>query len=172
MKDKLTIIRQLDKIADCVYAVPYDELTDYLKGIRDMINLLNGEEQEMPLCDAALVTLDKIYIDLKSPFKKGEQKKSKNNPTVPINITPIFTVNIYKDMEYANKIACSNTCKTYKTALRFFNKERKIAKGNYFIELVFCLEIKYKKENKIAFIRTEEETFVDNYCDRKEQERI
>lgn len=44
MKDKLMIIRQLDKIADYVYVVPYDELTDYLKGIRDMINLLNGEE--------------------------------------------------------------------------------------------------------------------------------
>ena len=44
MKDKLTIIRQLDKIADYVYVVPYDELTDYLKCIRDMIDLWDGEE--------------------------------------------------------------------------------------------------------------------------------
>lgn len=58
MKNKLTIIRQLDKIADYVYQVPYDELTDYLKGIRDMINLLNGEEQgEIPLCDTVLEVL-------------------------------------------------------------------------------------------------------------------
>ena len=41
MKDKLTTIRQLGKIADYIYQVPYEELTDYLKGIRDMINLLN-----------------------------------------------------------------------------------------------------------------------------------
>lgn len=98
---------------------------------------------------------------------------SKNNPTIPINITPIFTVNIYKDMEIADEIEYSNTFnsntfKTYKSALKFFNKERKTAKGNYFIELVFCLEVEYKKENKVSFTRTEEKTFVDNYCDRKE----
>lgn len=44
MKEYLTIIRQIDKIANVIYQLPYDELTDYLKGIRDMINLLNGEE--------------------------------------------------------------------------------------------------------------------------------
>ena len=60
----------------------------------------------------------------------------------------------------------------YKSALKFFNKERKIAKGKYFIELVFCLEVEYKKENKVSFTRTEEKTFADNYCDRKEQEGI
>ena len=69
MKDKLTIIRQLDKIADYVYVVPYDELTDYLKGIRDMINLLNGEEQgEIPLCDTFFTAIDEIYTDLEVPF--------------------------------------------------------------------------------------------------------
>lgn len=65
MKDKLTTIRQLDKIADYVYAVPYDELTDYLKGIRDMINLLNGEEQkEIPLCDTVYTAVHEIYNEL------------------------------------------------------------------------------------------------------------
>ena len=97
---------------------------------------------------------------------------SKNNPTIPINITPIFTVNTYKDMEIADEIEYSNAFKTYKSALKFFNKERKTAKGNYFIELVFCLEVEYKKENKVSFTRTEEKTFADNYCDRKEQEGI
>ena len=65
MKDKLTIIRQLDKIADYIYQVPYEYLTDYLKGIRDMINLLNGEEQgEIPVFTA----IDEIYTDLEVPF--------------------------------------------------------------------------------------------------------
>lgn len=69
MKNKLTIIRQLDKIADYVYAVPYDELTDYLKGIRDMINLLNGKEQgEIPLCDTVFTAVDEICTDLELPF--------------------------------------------------------------------------------------------------------
>lgn len=69
MKNKLTTIRQLDKIADYVYAVPYDELTDYLKGIRDMINLLNDEEQkEVPLCDTVFTAIDEIYTDLELPF--------------------------------------------------------------------------------------------------------
>ena len=69
MKDKLTIIRQLDKIADYVYQVPYEELTDYLKGIRDIINLLNGEEQgEIPLCDTVFTAINEIYTDLELPF--------------------------------------------------------------------------------------------------------
>ena len=94
---------------------------------------------------------------------------SKNNPTIPINITPIFIVNTYKDMEYADEIEYSNTFKTYKSALKFFNKERKTAKGKYFIKLVFYLEVEYKRENKVSFTRTtEEKTFADNYCDRKE----
>ena len=42
---------------------------------------------------------------------------SKNNPTIPINIIPIFTVNTYKDMDIADVIEYSNTIKTYKSAL-------------------------------------------------------
>lgn len=66
MKNKLTIIRQLDKIADYIYQVPYDELTDYLKGIRDMINLLNGEEgclEDEYLCDFVIEEIKKINTD-------------------------------------------------------------------------------------------------------------
>ena len=33
MKDNLTIIRQLNKIEYYIHQVPYDELTDYLKGL-------------------------------------------------------------------------------------------------------------------------------------------
>lgn len=65
MKDKLTIIRQLDKIADYIYQVPYDELTDYLKGIRDMINLLNGEEQGgKELSETVCNAVHEIYDEL------------------------------------------------------------------------------------------------------------
>lgn len=71
MKDRLTIIRQLDKIADYIYQVPYDELTDYLKGIRDMINLLNGEEGNREgefLSDFVFAEMNKICDDLELPF--------------------------------------------------------------------------------------------------------
>lgn len=39
-----TILQSLRRIESIIYTIPYDELTDYLKGIRDMINMLNGEE--------------------------------------------------------------------------------------------------------------------------------
>lgn len=73
---KKTIIEQISAIKDYIYQVPYDELTDYLKGIRDMTNLLNGEEQgEIPLCDTVFTAVDEIYTDLELPFlKKKEQK--------------------------------------------------------------------------------------------------
>ena len=66
MKSNLTIIRQLNKIEYSIHQVPYDELTDYLKGIRDIINLLNGEEQSnIPLCD---IVFNEINTDLELPF--------------------------------------------------------------------------------------------------------
>ena len=43
---KYTLIKQLNEIDSRIHQIPYDELTDYLKGIRDMINLLNNEEQD------------------------------------------------------------------------------------------------------------------------------
>ena len=69
MKDNLTIIRQLNKIEYYIQQVPYEELTDYLNGIRDVINLLNGEEQsDIPLCDIVFTALDKINTELELPF--------------------------------------------------------------------------------------------------------
>lgn len=38
-------IQQLTEIEKIIFTLPYDELTPYLQGIRDMINLLNNEEQ-------------------------------------------------------------------------------------------------------------------------------
>lgn len=39
-------IQQLAEIEKIIFELPYDELTPYLQGIRDMINLLNNEEQK------------------------------------------------------------------------------------------------------------------------------
>lgn len=62
---KTTIIKQLEKIADYIYQVPYDELTDYLKGIRDMINLVNGEEQDgKELSETVYNAIHEIYDEL------------------------------------------------------------------------------------------------------------
>lgn len=62
---KKTIIEQISAIKDYIYQVPYDELTDYLKGIRDMINLLNGEEQDgKELSETVYNTVHKIYDEL------------------------------------------------------------------------------------------------------------
>lgn len=62
---KKTIIEQISTIKDYIYQVPYDELTDYLKGIRDMINLLNGEEQDgKELSETVYNAVHEIYDEL------------------------------------------------------------------------------------------------------------
>lgn len=38
-------IQQLAEIEKVIFVLPYNELTPYLQGVRDMINLLNNEEQ-------------------------------------------------------------------------------------------------------------------------------
>lgn len=40
-----TNIQQLSEIEKLIYSFAYDDLTPYLQGIRDVINLLNGDEQ-------------------------------------------------------------------------------------------------------------------------------
>ena len=62
---KKTIIEQISAIKDYIYQVPYDELTDYLKGIRDMINLVNGEEQDgKELSETVYNAVHEIYDEL------------------------------------------------------------------------------------------------------------
>ena len=46
-----TIIQSLKRIEDKIYTVPYDELPAYLQGVRDMINLVNGEEPSDEIAD-------------------------------------------------------------------------------------------------------------------------
>lgn len=40
----MTVINELNELSKIIYSKPYDDLSDYLKGIRDMINLINNEE--------------------------------------------------------------------------------------------------------------------------------
>lgn len=65
-----TVIEQLKIISDYIYSEPYDDLTDYLKGIRDMMNLLNGREQNYEqLCDDIKDIFENDYnYDEKIPF--------------------------------------------------------------------------------------------------------
>ena len=42
----MTTIQQLKRIEQVIYTVEYDKLPAHLQGVRDMINLLNGDEQQ------------------------------------------------------------------------------------------------------------------------------
>lgn len=44
MNKQETIIQSLARIENVIYSKSYDELSNYLKGVRDMINMFNGEE--------------------------------------------------------------------------------------------------------------------------------
>ena len=53
MTNKETILQSLKRIEDIIYTEEYDNLSDYLQGVRDMINLINGEEP----CDEVADTI-------------------------------------------------------------------------------------------------------------------
>ena len=57
---KETILQSLKRIEDIIYTEPYDDLTDYLQGVRDMINLINGEEPSDEVADTILENFNKI----------------------------------------------------------------------------------------------------------------
>lgn len=58
MANKETILQSLKRIEDKIYTVPYDNLTEYLQGVRDVINLLNGEEPSNEIADTILDNLE------------------------------------------------------------------------------------------------------------------
>lgn len=37
-------MKELDKISKELYSIPYDNLNDYLRGVRDLLNIVNGSE--------------------------------------------------------------------------------------------------------------------------------
>ena len=54
-----TIIQSLARVEKDIYTLPYDDLTPYLQGVRDMMNLINGEENSEEVVDTILFLFDK-----------------------------------------------------------------------------------------------------------------
>ena len=54
------ISQSLTKISELIYSVPYDDLTPYLQGIRDMVNLINGEEDSEAIAETVLFNMEKV----------------------------------------------------------------------------------------------------------------
>ena len=63
-----TTIQALTKIEYTIYKLPYDQLNDYLKGIRDMINMLNREENPSEILDRVLEQMAKQQLEYELPF--------------------------------------------------------------------------------------------------------
>ena len=63
-----TIIQALTRIEYIIYKLPYYQLNDYLKGIRDMINMLNGEENPSEILDHVLEQMAKQQLEYELPF--------------------------------------------------------------------------------------------------------
>jgi hypothetical protein len=40
-----------------IYTLPYNKLTSYLQGVRDMINLINGEEPNDSIANTIIIQL-------------------------------------------------------------------------------------------------------------------
>ena len=55
---KETIIQSIKRIEDNIYKVAYDDLSDYLQGVRDIINLVNGEENSEEIASSIFQELE------------------------------------------------------------------------------------------------------------------
>ena len=54
-KDVALALKGIEKV---VYTLPYDDLTPYLQGIRDMINLINLEERPSEVAETIIRNLN------------------------------------------------------------------------------------------------------------------
>ena len=68
MNKQETIIQSLNRIEKVIYSLPFDELTDYLRGVRDMINLINGEENSKSVADFIIERIDETKLEYDLPF--------------------------------------------------------------------------------------------------------
>ena len=68
MNKQETILQSLRRIEQVIYSVPYDELTNYLKGVRDMINMLNGENDSKDFTDYVIEQMDESKLEYELPF--------------------------------------------------------------------------------------------------------
>lgn len=62
---KETITQSLARIEDKIYIIPYDDLTPYLQGVRDMMNLINGQEKSDEVANTILWNLAERNLELK-----------------------------------------------------------------------------------------------------------
>lgn len=63
-----TITQSIARIEQNIYKVEYDKLSEYLKGIRDFMNLLNGTEDNKSITDYILAELNEYNNDSEIPF--------------------------------------------------------------------------------------------------------
>lgn len=54
------ILESLGKVERIIYSVPYDDLTPYLQGVRDMVNLINGEEDSEAIAETVMSNMEKL----------------------------------------------------------------------------------------------------------------
>lgn len=52
-----TISQSAARIEQHIYSLSYDDLTEYLQGVRDMLNLINGEENNKEVADTIIQSL-------------------------------------------------------------------------------------------------------------------
>lgn len=64
-KDVALALKGIEKI---IYTLPYDSLTPYLQGIRDMINLINVEEPPLEVAE----TIIRNFNECKENFNEWE----------------------------------------------------------------------------------------------------
>lgn len=68
MNKQETILQSLRRIEQVIYSLPYDELTDYLRGVRDIINMLNGEESSCCVASCITEKIDELKLEYELPF--------------------------------------------------------------------------------------------------------
>ena len=68
MNKQETIIQSLAKIEYLIYQLPYDDLSGYLQGVRDMMNLINGEVSNADIANHILEQVAKQQLEYELPF--------------------------------------------------------------------------------------------------------
>ena len=68
MNKQETILQSLAKIEYIIYQLQYDELSEYLQGVRDMVNLINGEEPNADIASHILEQVAKQELEYELPF--------------------------------------------------------------------------------------------------------
>ena len=62
MNKQETILQSLARIEYLIYKLQYEDLNEYLKGVRDMVNLINGEESNIDITSHILEQVAKQEI--------------------------------------------------------------------------------------------------------------